>query len=187
MRPLHVIGILLALALIGGSLLLQQRSAQQPVSAAPEERAEQPGYSARDAEIVETGPDGLPRYRLHAARIEQMPRDARITLADIRMTFRAETGTDWTLTARRGRMPEDARRIELDGSVVASGQLPRSRETARLVTEQLAFDTEAELLVTRAPVAIDWSGQRLVSLGAVADLRTHRLSLESKVHGHFTP
>lgn len=186
MRSLRFLGILLAIALIAGSLLLE-RGTRQPGSAGGEEHADQPGYSARDAEVIETGPDGRPRYRLHAARIEQQPRDASIALTDIRMTYRTEAGTDWQLTAEHGRMPEDAHRIELEGSVVASGLPLDSREVARITTERLAFDTRTERIATRSPVAIDWSGQRLTSLGAVADLKGHRLSLESKVHGRFTP
>lgn len=184
---LRIAGAFAALALIAASFLLGRSLREAETGIAGERAVEQPGYSARDVEIVETNADGRPRYRLHAARIEQRPLEASILLHEIAMTWRTESGLDWQLRADRGRMPQDARRIWLQGSVVASGLPPRSQQTARISTEELAFDTQSERLFTRAPVAIDWSGHRLTALGLVANLKEGRLSLESRVHGRFTP
>lgn len=184
---LRLLGLLALLVLIAGSLLLGRDTQQLEPAAADAPPGAQPGYSARDAEIVETGPDGRPRYRLHAERIVQQPRDASVALQEITMTYRTEAGRDWQLTAERGRVPENARRIELEGSVVATGLPLRSRELARITTDRLSFDTQTERLITRAPVSVDWSGQRLTARGLVADLKEQHLSLESDVHGRFTP
>lgn len=184
---LRIAGALAALALIAASFLLgrDMREAQSEVPGEP--TVEQPGYSARDAEIVETAADGQPRYRLHAARIEQQPRESSIEMYDIDMSYRTEAGLDWQLTADRGRMPQDARHVLLQGSVVVSGLPPRTEHVARISTEELSFDMQSERLYTQAPVAIDWSGHRLTALGLVANLKEQRLSLESRVHGRFTP
>lgn len=184
---LRIAGALAALALIAASFFLTRALRDAETEIAGERAIEQPGYSARDVEIVETGLDGRPRYRLHAARIEQQPRVSSIFMHDIALTYRTESGRDWLLTAERGRMPQDARLIQLEGSVVAAGLPPGSQQTARISTEELAFDTQAERLATGAPVAIDWSGHRLTALGLIANLKEQRLSLESRVHGRFTP
>jgi LPS export ABC transporter protein LptC len=176
-----VVALVIAVLVIG-------RGARE---AAPGVRAlseiEQPGYSARDAQVVETGPDGRPRYRLTAELIEQQPRDGSIRLESIAMRYRTEDGADWRLTAERGLMPQSARRIELEGDVRVTGVPTGSRSPATISTERLQLDTQTEQVTTREPVALEWSGVRLTARGMVADLKAERLSLESDVDGRFTP
>jgi len=47
------------------------------------------GYSARDAQIIETGPDGRARFTLQAALIEQQPATRDIVLTDIDMRLQS--------------------------------------------------------------------------------------------------
>src|SRR5690606_7820348 len=79
----YIATALAIVVLVIGSILLsrQQRDSTLPVRAA--QMPEDPGYAARDAELIETGPDGRPTYVLHAELIRQRPREGRIDLEKV--------------------------------------------------------------------------------------------------------
>lgn len=176
-----VIVMVMATILIG-------RSARAPdaatVDAAP---ANDPGYAARDAEVIETGDDGRPRYRLRAELIEQAPNDLTITLTHPVLNYTDAKGGDWRASARSGSVPPDRELVQLAGDVQLTGRLAGGAEPAQVTTSRLSFDTQREVALTDAPVTIDWSGHRLVARGLRADLKAETLRLESAVHGRFLP
>lgn len=181
-----LIGLVL-LATIVGTILIS-RSMRPPDPAATDRAGEpDPGYSARDARIVETGDDGRPRYWLDADLIEQPPDDLTVTLTHPALRYLDDGGGTWRARARTGTVPPGRDVIELDGDVQLDGTLAGGGEPAHIETSHLAFDTANEVASTRAPVTIDWSGHRLAARGLTADLRAETLRLESKVHGRFLP
>ncbi len=144
----------------------------------------QPGYFMTDAQIVQTGEDGLPLYRMHANRIQQNPTDLTVALEDLRLTYRIGETTrvrDWTLTARNGLMPQSATGIELQGEVEISGLMPPvGEEPVTLRTPSLSVDLQGNTVHTDAPVDILWGTRgRLKATGLTADLKTERVKLES--------
>ncbi|MEO8018334.1 MAG: hypothetical protein ABI769_11000, partial [Pseudomonadota bacterium] len=48
-----------------------------------------PGYAARDAEVIETGYDGRERYRLKASVIRQQTESGVINLENLEMNYHA--------------------------------------------------------------------------------------------------
>lgn len=173
-------------AIIVGIVLLSRsdRATDATLAEAPEH---DPGYSARDAVIIETGDDGRPRYRLQAETITQAPDDQSVSLNNLVMQYSSEDGTTWHAKARTGKVPESRNRIDLEGAVRLNGTLAGSALPAEVATERLSFDTEAEVANTSAPVTITWSGQRLAARGLRADLKARTLKLESSVHGRYAP
>jgi len=146
-----------------------------------------PGYSARNAEVIETGDDGRPRYRLVAELIEQAPNDPTITLTQPVMHYADTSGGSWQASADRGRVPPQHDVVELTGDVLLTGTLAGGGEPARISTTSLTFDAGRDIAHTSAPVTIEWSGHRLTARGAHADLGAETLRLESAVHGNFLP
>jgi LPS export ABC transporter protein LptC len=179
-----LIGVLI-LAVIVGVLVLGQGPgaslARKPTGAA----TDVPGYSARNAEVVETGDDGRPVYTLNARTVRQRTNDSRVQLDGPHMTFVADDGTTWNLTARAGLIHQDGSNVDLFGDVKLDGTV--SDVPVTVGTSTISFDTKTEIAHTTAPVTLDRSGGRLGATGLVANLKDSTIRLESKVHGTFPP
>jgi LPS export ABC transporter protein LptC len=144
------------------------------------------GYSARDAEIIETGADGRPRFTLQAALIEQRPASQDIELTDIDMRLQA-ADAQWRLQANRGRLPAAAQRILLDGDVRLDGQPSGTLAPLRIRTEQLNYDLATSKAVAPGAVSMMLQDHRLEGTGLEADLKTYRARIRADVHGRFAP
>ena len=181
------ISTLIIIAVIVGAVLLGQQHFNRGAPASNRARAEEPGYSARDAELTETGADGRPLYRLNAETISQRPKDDSVQLDKVRMTYRAENSSQWALSAEHGTVRENNERIELAGDVRVVGVVPGTNGLAQILTDQLSFDTKTEIASTPEDVTLVWSGRELRGTGLIASLKDRQVKLESAVHGRFTP
>lgn len=155
--------------------------------AAQDAEAAGAGYSASGAQILQTGTDGQPRYRLQAARVEQQPKTRQVRLAELQMQVRDSRDGQWRLTARGGLMPEDAARVELTGDVHVRGVLGAGDAPMDIRSETLAYDADAQQVSTRDDVMIEFAGRQLAARGMSADLKARNVQLESRVHGRFVP
>ncbi len=181
----RIFAVLSVAAVIIGSLMLAQQNSA-PQAPAARQAGPDEGYSARDARLVQTGPDGLPLYTLDATAIRQLPATGRVRLSEVRMSMR--NGADrWTATADRGEILHRSSRIELDGHVRVSASIQGSRSPLRIATDKLFFNSRLDIVSTAAPVTLTWSGQRVDARGLIANLKAHRLQLESLVHAIITP
>ena len=175
------------LALIIGFVLLTAPQPESVARAPTGQPLHDPGYSAVQAQLVQTGSDGRPVYTLDAAQIQQEPNRGVVQLQQVRLGFRDETGNQWTARAQRGQLAQGSGVVQLDGDVHVSGILPGTTEPAEITSEHLAFDTNAQIVTTQAPVTIVMSGRELAARGLVANLKERRVHLESAVHGAFLP
>jgi LPS export ABC transporter protein LptC len=178
---------LAALALVLGLILLSGPPREAVVTSAAGAPAPDPGYSAMDARLVQTGPDGKPLYTLDAAQISQQADQSTVQLEKVRMGFRTANGEQWTAHAARGELGQDTGVVQLDGDVRVDGLMPGSQDQAQIATEHLAFDTRAQVVSTLEPVTLTVSGHELHARGLVARLKEGRVQLESAVHGSYTP
>jgi LPS export ABC transporter protein LptC len=147
-----------------------------------------PGYSATGAEVIETGADGQPRYRLRADKVRQDPATGAVALEGVDMTV-STTGPDrWRLQAERGRLPADARRVTLEGDVRLDGEaVPGERGPLRIRTAALDYDMQADRVEAAGEVRFEMAGRTLEATGLQADLASRQAKLNSRVHGRFTP
>jgi lipopolysaccharide export system protein LptC len=176
-----VIGLLLA----GWLVLNKEQNGPAVPRAGPAQPS--PGYSARNAVLIETGPNGHPMYTLHAARIRQEP-DSEITLLDqVELQFRDRQGNLWNGRADEGRVVNGASEVELTGNVVISGLAPGTQQPIEISSDRFDVDTRTEIVTTDDPVVLDWNGQILHARGLVAQLKEERVTLESDVHGRYVP
>ncbi len=161
-----------------------------------------PGYAARDAEVIETGYDGRERYRLKASVIRQRTESGFIDLENLEMQYHVgaqpkvpgeaavaakDAGEVWQLRSDRGQVRADGDDVELNGNVRVTGPAPGSGEPLSLSTETMSINTPTEFIETSAPVKLRWSGHEITARGMQADLKAGTLRLESDVNGHFLP
>lgn len=180
------IGVLLTLA-ITGSLAACAPGDRLGLSRGERASERDPGYAARDAEVVETGRDGRPRYRLKAALIEQDPDSLEVRLENPVMLFETAGETDWQVSADQGWLPAGAQRVRLNGNVTLAGGMRPSTAPITLRTAQLDYDLVTERARARGAVTLEVQGHVLEARGLEADLRNQRASLLSEIHGQFTP
>ena len=161
-----------------------------------------PGYAARDAQVIETGLDGRERYRLNAAIIRQQMDSSVIDLEQLEMDYHPGAqpripgeaaaapqlaNEVWHMKSDRGQVRANGDDVQLNGNVTIQGPAPGSGEPLSLRTESLRINTPTEYIETDAPVQLRWSGHELTAVGLKADLKAGLLRLESKVHGEFGP
>ena len=164
--------------------------------------APDPGYAARDAQLIETGYDGRERYRLNARVIRQRTESGVIELEELAMNYHVESGGKvpgestsaavvsadvWHLTSDRGEVRANGDDVELTGNVRVVGPAPGSGEPLSLTTESMRINTPTQFIETDALVKLRWSGHELNARGMKADLKAGTLRLESDGNGHFFP
>lgn len=181
----RIFAILTLAAVILGSLLLA-RQGGAPRATTVQQTATNEGYSARNAQLIQTGPDGLPLYTLDAATIRQLPDADQVQLSQVSLSFQ-NGGEKWTATSDQGELLRETSQIDLLGHVQVSANIPGASAPIQIATEALSFDSRSDRVSTADPVTLTWSGQRLDARGLIADLKAHRLQLESSVHATVTP
>jgi LPS export ABC transporter protein LptC len=183
----RIFATLALLALIGGSILLGRQTRDVETPAPAGRPAEDLGYGARDAQLVETGADGRPKYTLNAKMIEQHPKDGSVQLNIVHMILDDVDGNRWTVDAQRGDIVHDGENIDLEGDVHVSGVLPGTNQPADISSDRLSFNTRTDVVTTQDPVTFVWSGRQIHSVGIVASLKDSQVQLESAVHAIFQP
>lgn len=198
-RPL---GYVLVIVLVGSAFFIGigrrgDNGVDNAANLAPD-----PGYAARDAEVIETGYDGRERYRLNARVVRQQSDGGVIDLEQLEMNYhpgaQAEVPGDrpaassaaaetWHLTSDRGQVRANGDDVQLNGNVVVTGPGPGTGAPLTLTTEAMRINTPTEFIETDSPVRLRWSGHELLSRGMKADLKAGTLRLESDVHGEFSP
>jgi LPS export ABC transporter protein LptC len=191
-----------AIAVIGLAYFIGVRGPADDGADAASAMAPDPGYAARDAQVIETGFDGQERYRLNARVIRQRTESGVIELEDLAMNYHvgaqdklpgmsapaaSASGDIWHLTSDRGQVRANGDDVELKGNVRVTGPSPDGGEPLSLTTESMRVNTPTEFIETSAPVKLRWSGHELNARGMQADLKAGTLRLESDVNGHFYP
>ena len=182
----RLLAVLVIVIALGGTVFLSQQRDTADAPVATDVVHNEPGYSAKNATLIETGDDGLPLYTLHAITIGQTPRSDIAHLSGIQMDFRDSSGAIWNLRANRSDVRQASESLDLYGDVRVTGRPSGSQSMAQIVTEMLSFDTRSEVATTQAPVTLDWAGQKLSAVGMFADLKDRHIRLESGVHGLFS-
>ena len=196
-RALRYVG---AIAVIAVAYFIGVRGSEDNENDAANATSPDPGYAARDAQLIETGYDGRERYRLDARVIRQKSEAGTIELEDLAMNYHIEAKGEsdgaapasasadvWRLTSDHGEVRSNGDDVQLNGNVRVTGPAPGSGEPLSLTTESMRINTPTQFLETKAPVKLRWSGHELTARGMEADLKAGTLRLESDGHGHFFP
>ncbi|HVW68026.1 MAG TPA: LPS export ABC transporter periplasmic protein LptC [Steroidobacteraceae bacterium] len=183
----RIFAVLVFVVVIGGTIVFGGQQNETTVPTTIEEPLRDPGYAARDAKMVQTGPDGRPLYTLDADVIRQQPDDNTIQLEKATLGFYDANGSLWTARGEHGEVGQNTGKVELTGDVHVSGTPQGSKSPLEIATDRLAFDTNTKIASTRDPVTIMWSGQQIRGKGMRATLNDGRMQLESAVHGLAVP
>ncbi len=190
------------IAVVGGAYFISVANRGGNGADASAVQAPDPGYAARDAEVIETGYDGRERYRLNASVVRQRSDGGVIDLENLKMDYHpgAQGGVPgekpvtgkaasetWHLTSDRGQVLSNGDDVQLNGNVVVTGPAPGTGDPLKLTTDTMRINTPTEFIQTSDPVRIHWSGYDLAAKGMQADLKAGTLRLESDVHGEFSP
>ena len=120
----RVLGLMALLALIAAVVLFSEPQRSPALATAVGRTAHDPGYSALNAQLVQTGPDGKPLYTLDAAQIREQPGSDTVMLDQVQMGFRDSSGGQWTARAQRGELGQETGVVQLEGDVHVVGTLP---------------------------------------------------------------
>lgn len=170
-----VAGALVAYGMLGGE------DDEIEAKAGDDER----GYYLTRATLTEMGVDGAPRIVLRADTIEQRLADQNVYLTDLSVDYNTANTGNWTVTADRGRLLPDASSMRLSGNVVVRGT--ETRGIAIIRTDELTYDTKANVVQTAEPVDVEFGPHTLQARGLRAALNEGTMRLESNVNGQFTP
>jgi LPS export ABC transporter protein LptC len=179
-----IVVILLSVAVLVAVLIMSRGSGTATTRASQAEAYEQPGYSARNARVIETDEQGQPVYRVEAAVVRQRPNDSRVQLAAPRMSILTADGDTVHVQARSGQIREDGSEIQLFGDVKLDGEL--SGTPVEVATSILYYDTPTQLVRVPAPVTYRQARGTMEASGLTADLKQSLITLES-VNGQFEP
>jgi LPS export ABC transporter protein LptC len=176
------LGLLAVLALALAVALWRWQPAGEGTSTAAGGASALPGYVAQTAELVDTGADGQPQFRLQATRISQAHPGAQVELEQPRLDYQGSTR--WQLAARAGTLPQDASSVNFSGDVLATAE--RGRDPLLVIrTETLDVDLTKRRAATAAAVRVELGKSRLEAVGLHADMKADSLRLESAVHGEY--
>ncbi len=178
-----IVRIVIILAIVGiivGALFLGQGGPSSPVTTATGSGGDVPGYSARNAEVTQTGEDGRPMFTVISPLIRQQANDQRVQLDAPRMTFVSVENGTWHAKSRSGLIQADGASVDLHGDVRMEGML--SDSPVVINTSTISFDTRTEIARTPAYLTVDARGGTLGGTGLLANLKESTLQLESNIH-----
>jgi LPS export ABC transporter protein LptC len=180
-------GLTAVAVLAGGAVLFALFGGPQDDDVETDAGKDERGYYVTDATLTELDAAGKPRVVVRARSIEQQLDDESVRLEHLEMDYTTERAGEWHLTADRGRMPSDQATLQLQGNVRVSGAPEASGHRALILTDELAYDTAANVVHTAAPVAVQFGTHKLEGRGLRVALNAGTLRLESNVDGTFTP
>jgi LPS export ABC transporter protein LptC len=179
----RILFALISLTALGALLYLRQSDDNRGAFVIGEPLNTEPGYVAIHGNLIETGDNGHPLYRLDADRIEQPTPQGTIYLTQPAIDYQPDPGDHWTVTALQGELPQDARSADLTGNVHAEGRPPGSDDLMRIDTDVLHLDMPQQLVTTPARVRVNWKNSTLRGRGMRAELKNNRLQLYADVRG----
>lgn len=187
-RQLTQRAITIAALLAGGAMLFGLLVGRQDDATQAVEPGDERGYYLADATLTELGSDGRPRVVVRARSIEQQLADESVHLAELTLDYSTQQQGRWHVTADRGRMPRDRGSLILAGDVRVTGTATgQGDQPAVILTDELTYDTQANVVQTAAPVAVQFGPHELHGRGLRVGLNEGHLRLESNVNGRFTP
>ena len=179
--------ILLGLVLVAVAvwLTLAPRHAEPVAAQASGPVAAEQGYSARDASVVETGPDGLALYTLQAHELQQNPDTDMINLTIVHMTDRDSAGGQWQGRSDTAVVQQDSSQIDLAGAIDLTGTFAGNSHPLHILTDKLHVDTQTEIISNsaRSPVTITWAGVIAEARGLQVNVKNSTVELKAGVHG----
>jgi LPS export ABC transporter protein LptC len=124
--------------------------------------------------------DGIKEWVLHAASAQFNESKKKVMLKELNITFFLKDQQEILMTASEGILYSDTKNMEVAGDVVVKD------DNTRLMTEQLVYNHQNRVLLTRKPVKIIGESYSILANSMSMDLNTNKTILEGKVKGTFS-
>jgi len=177
-------GCLLLAALTSGWSAWRMRE-KAPAAAPPEVRSD---YVLHEFTLIALDSDGLESFSVAAPLLQQTIGGRTLELETPLFILPDRDQRDiprWRLTAGRGLVSADGKRIRLTGEVEATPFDPRN--PMRIQTQALDLFPQQELATSDARVTITRPGTTMLGTGMRAQLDANRVELRSNVHFRNEP
>ncbi len=182
-RDILIVGFLLSILFFSEVIIKRFDGDENRTQSKPEAVRE---YYFDDAILIEASTDGIPAYRLRAAKIRSPMDGDEVELEGVTLNLSADPNNSWSLRADYGHIFARGKQVEFRGNVVLE-QNNGGDEALKISTERLDYIPDDAIATTDEPVNIETFGRQLSSQGMTAYLLEDRLELQSEVHGRFTP
>lgn len=124
--------------------------------------------------------DGIKEWVLRAASAQYIESKKQVMLEELNITFFLKDQQKVFMTAAQGILYSDSKNMEVAGDVIVKNA------NSRLITEQLLYNHQNRLLLTKTPVEIIGESYKIVADSMSMDLNTNKTILEGKVKGTFS-
>jgi LPS export ABC transporter protein LptC len=175
------IAILISIVLIGGTVLvslrtnLRARKASEAVEKITKVSTEGADMQLKKIRFVEDK-QGQKTWELEAESVSQYQEQNIMVLEDVRLTFYAKEGRVIYLTARRGKVYQDSKNVDLTGDVVLT-----SNDGYQLKTHSASYCHSEKVVRTSDPVEIEGDQIRLTGKGMLVNVEAKTFRILSQV------
>lgn len=180
---------IIAVAILIIVLIISQKFIGQVENGTTQDNGSSPlteGYSLTDAVLDQRNELGQTQYRLYADKIAELPRQDRVILSQVRLSYPAgPNGHGWDISAESGEVSGDGQQVWLRNNVRAEELRPNGMRLIK--TSELEFDASQSIASTPAEVIVELDGKTLSATGMVADLKADTVELQSTVSAHIEP
>jgi LPS export ABC transporter protein LptC len=124
--------------------------------------------------------NGIKEWVLQAASAQLIESKKQVMLKELNITFFLKDQQKILMTASQGILHTDTQNMEVTGKVIVKDA------NTRLITEQLLYNHQNRVLLTRKPVEIIGESYKILANSMSMDLNTNKTILEGKVKGTFS-
>ncbi len=150
-------------------------------------KAPRPGYYLLNAVLTDYGPNGAPKVRIEAARIDQVGGSDQVALHDVQVDYRDPGGESWIMRGDNAQIEPGGKAVDVQGDVRLRGVDPGRAGIATIRSDRMRYDVAGAIASTPDEVRIEFAGQTLTARGLLADLKRRTVRLEANVNGLFVP
>lgn len=139
-----------------------------------------PSAIIENPNIIRTGADGLPQYRLRASRIEHFENEDKSLIVEPTLISMMKDRPASSARAKTAIATEKQSRIDLEGDVVMIRSAFAGQPEMRLTTARATWLVDEERALTDAPVQVQRGMSLLQGVGMVFDFKTQQISVLSE-------
>lgn len=129
--------------------------------------------------------NGQPVYHLRADHLAWYPESDQLELRQPVLDVARPDGTNWQLTAERGRTGRAGDPVDLLGQVTIDRLASASRKPLKITTSDVTVMADARQARTDRAARIEGPGYHIETQGLAADLDASKLELQSQVKGRI--
>ena len=154
----------------------------------PEERHDgknrhDPDYIVSDVVMRKLDPNGLLQYTLRSIDVRHYPDDDTTDLLKPRLTHQSEKKAPVTMSADKGHLSDDNKRVDLTGNVFIHRPAAGRDEELTASMPDLTVFPDDERAFTKSPVVLTKGASWVKGVGMQVDNKAQTYLLESQVTG----